>query len=53
MASIILVEGKSGTGKSTSLETLPPESTILCTPNGKPLPFRGSRSMYEIGRAHV
>lgn len=49
MPSIILCEGKSGTGKSTSLENLPSETTILFTPNGKPLPFRGSRKMYVEG----
>ena len=50
MPSIILCEGKSGTGKSTSLENLPPETTILFSPNGKPLPFRGSRKMYVEGK---
>lgn len=50
MPSIILCEGKSGTGKSTSLENLPPETTVLLSPNGKPLPFRGSRKMYVEGK---
>ena len=50
MPSIILCEGKSGSGKSTSLENLPPETTILFSPNGKPLPFRGARKMYIEGK---
>lgn len=49
MPSIILVQGKSGTGKSTSLETLPPEETVMFSPNGKPLPFPGSRTKYVEG----
>lgn len=50
MPSIILCEGKSGTGKSTSLENIPSKNTILFTPNGKPLPFKGSKKMYVEGK---
>lgn len=50
MPSIILVEGKSGTGKSTSLENMPSEKTFIFTPNGKALPFRGSRQKYVEGK---
>jgi hypothetical protein len=41
MAELILYMGKSGTGKTTSLRNLPPEETIILTPNGKSMPFPG------------
>lgn len=37
----ILIIGKSGSGKSTSIRTLPPEKVALINVLGKPLPFRG------------
>ncbi|KKM22041.1 hypothetical protein LCGC14_1629320, partial [marine sediment metagenome] len=43
MAELILYIGNSGTGKSTALRNLPPEDTIILTPNGKSLPFPGGR----------
>lgn len=46
MARAILVEGLSGTGKSTALRNLPPKQTLLITPNGKQLPFPGARKNY-------
>lgn len=39
MAEIILYEGKSGCGKSTSLRNLDPAKTVIISPNGKSLPF--------------
>ena len=45
----ILVLGRPSTGKSTSLRNLDPESTIIFTPNAKPLPFPGSSAMYKEG----
>lgn len=39
MAEIVLYEGKSGCGKSTSLRNLDPQKTVIISPNGKSLPF--------------
>jgi len=44
MAELILYIGDSGVGKSTSLRNLPPEDTIILTPNGKSLPFPGGNN---------
>jgi hypothetical protein len=46
MASSILVIGDSGTGKSTSIRTLPHEQTFILNVIGKPLPFRGATKKY-------
>lgn len=37
---MIVVIGDSGTGKSSLLETLPPERTVIINTEGKPLPMR-------------
>lgn len=50
MVRTILIQGKSGSGKSTSLRNLDPAKTVLLTPNNKPLPFAGAGSDYQIGR---
>ena len=50
MAEAILVMGKSGTGKSSALRTLPPQQTIVLKPNAKSLPFPGSEKNYVKGR---
>ncbi len=42
----ILIIGDSGTGKSTSIRTLPPEKTFIVNVIGKSLPFRGSSKNY-------
>jgi hypothetical protein len=41
MGNIIIIAGKSGTGKSTSMRNLDPEKTLLVNIIGKPLPFKG------------
>jgi hypothetical protein len=46
MATGILVGGTAGTGKSTSMETLNPEETVLIKVVNKPLPFRGEKKNY-------
>ena len=46
MARAILVEGLSGTGKSTSWRNIPSEQAIVITPNGKRLPFAGAVKNY-------
>lgn len=50
MAELILVMGKSGVGKSTSLRTLPPSQTIVLSPNAKSLPFAQSAKNYVRGQ---
>lgn len=47
MANVILLLGKSGTGKSTSIKTLNPDETIIVNVLGKRLPFKGSSSLYN------
>lgn len=46
MGQEILVIGPSGTGKSTSLETLNPKETAIVNPTGKALPFKGYKNNY-------
>ena len=53
MSRIIMVLGKPGTGKSTSLENLDPNDTYIIKPNMKPLPFRGSAKKYSAAAANL
>ena len=46
MARIIIVEGKSGTGKTTGLRNLPPKETFVLSPNGKGMSFPGWKSIF-------
>lgn len=46
MNNSVLILGESGTGKSTSIRTLPPEQTFIINVIGKSLPFRGSTKKY-------
>ncbi len=41
-----MIEGLSGVGKSTALRTLPPDRTVIITPNSKPLPWKGGDASY-------
>lgn len=43
MAEVIIIEGPSGTGKSTSLRNIDPaqRNAAILVPNSKPLPFKG------------
>ena len=43
MANAIILLGKSGTGKSSSIKGLDPKSTVILNVLGKKLPFKGSR----------
>lgn len=47
MANAVIILGKSGTGKSTSIKTLDPKSTLIINVLGKRLPFKGSKSVYN------
>lgn len=47
MANAIIILGKSGTGKSTSIKGLDPKSTVVLNVLGKKLPFKGSSSLYN------
>jgi len=46
MSEIIAVVGQTGTGKSTSIESLNPKETVIINIVGKPLPFRGWKQAY-------
>lgn len=48
MANISIILGKSGTGKSTSIKTLDPKTTIVINTLHKRLPFKGSTSVYNL-----
>lgn len=47
MSNAVLIIGESGTGKSTSIRTLPPEQTFIINVLGKPLPFRGAKGKFK------
>lgn len=47
MANAIIILGKSGTGKSTSIKGLDPKSTVVLNVLGKKLPFKGSSLLYN------
>ena len=49
----ILVEGPSGTGKSTAWENIPSDKAFIITPNAKPLPFRGSAKKYNTANKNI
>lgn len=47
MAQAILIVAESGSGKSTSIETLNPQETFIVNVANKPLPFKGWKSKYK------
>jgi hypothetical protein len=47
MSNLIVILGESGTGKSTSIRNLDPNSTYLFNVLSKPLPFRGYKSLFS------
>lgn len=53
MANCIAILGASGTGKSTSLKTLDPKTTIVFNTLKKRLPFKGSTTMYNDGNKNL
>jgi len=46
MARAVLVEGLSGTGKTTAWRNIPAQNSMIITPNGKRLPFKGASKQY-------
>lgn len=54
MAKVCIVCGDTGTGKSSSLKNLKPEETYVINVLNKPLPFKGSKALYnENNKNHV
>lgn len=47
MSNSVLILGESGSGKSTSIRTLPHEETFILNVIAKPLPFRGYKKKYK------
>ena len=50
MGAVVLVLGKSGSGKSTSLRNFKPEEIGILNILGKPLPFKGGAKFEQIRR---
>jgi ABC-type dipeptide/oligopeptide/nickel transport system ATPase component len=50
MSTLVGIVGQSGTGKSTSIETLNPKETVIINVSNKPLPFKGWKSNYTQGK---
>lgn len=48
MANVVLILGKSGSGKSTSIKGLNPKETVVFNILKKRLPFKGSLSLYNV-----
>ena len=46
MAYGVLIAGRSGSGKSSSIRNLPPAETCIINIDMKPLPFKGASKMY-------
>ena len=49
MAKLVLYMAPSGSGKTSALRNLDPKSTMIMSPNGKPLPFPGGSKNYVRG----
>ena len=47
MSNAVLILGKTGSGKSTSIENLNPEETYIVNVVGKDLPFKGGKGKYS------
>lgn len=48
MANAIILLGKSGTGKSSSIKGLDSKSTVILNVLGKKLPFKGSSKLIVL-----
>lgn len=47
MANGVLIIGETGSGKSTAIRTLDPKETFIINVSGKPLSFKGWKSLYK------
>jgi deoxyadenosine/deoxycytidine kinase len=52
-ATIILVEGNMGSGKSSSWESMDESKTYIISPNSKPLPFEGYAKRYNAQNKNI
>lgn len=53
MAEVILLEGPSGSGKTTSLRNIPPNESLMLTPNAKLLPWPGAEDAWKGRKIRV
>jgi hypothetical protein len=53
MSNLVIILGKSGTGKSTSIKSLNPDETVIVNVLNKRLPFKGSNSMYNSEKHNI
>ena len=53
MANNVIIMGKSGAGKSTSIKGLNPKETVILNTLNKRLPFKGSNSMYNAENKNI
>ena len=53
MANVIMVLGQTGTGKSAAIRNLNPDETIILNVLNKPLPFKGSKGMYNKEKRNI
>lgn len=47
MANVVMLLGKSGTGKTTSIGGLNPQDTVICNVLNKRLPIKGANKLYS------
>lgn len=53
MANNVIILGKSGSGKSSSIKTLDPKETVVINVLRKKLPFKGSQSLYNANNKNL
>ena len=53
MANNVIILGKSGSGKSSSIKTLNPKETVVINVLRKKLPFKGSQSLYNTDNKNL
>lgn len=53
MSKVVIIAGDTGTGKSTSIKNLKPTETYIINVLNKPLPFKGSKSMYNEANKNI
>ena len=53
MANNVIILGRSGTGKSSSIKTLDPKETVIVNVLKKKLPFKGSQTLYNTDNKNL